>query len=87
VRHERVARCRRLLLSRRNALLRALSFAIIIIENGGTKLMFVGVFLLALGVLFLLRNGGVIHGDAWDLIWPLLIVAFGVSILFKKRED
>lgn len=49
--------------------------------------MFVGIFLLALGVLFLLRNGGAIHGETWDLIWPLLIVAFGFSLIFKKRKD
>jgi hypothetical protein len=49
--------------------------------------MFVGVFLLALGLLFLLRNSGVIHGDTWDLIWPLLIVAFGFSLILKKRQN
>ncbi len=49
--------------------------------------MFVGVFILALGLLFLLRNSGAIHGDTWDLIWPLLIVAFGASLIFRRHRD
>jgi hypothetical protein len=48
--------------------------------------MFVGFFILALGLIFLLRNLGWIQGDFWDLIWPLLIIAFGASLIFKKRH-
>jgi hypothetical protein len=55
--------------------------------GAGTRFMFVGVFILALGLLFLFRNSGVIHGDAWDLIWPLFIIAFGVSLVFRRRHD
>jgi hypothetical protein len=48
--------------------------------------MFVGFFVLALGILFLLKNIGVIYGDMWDIVWPLIIIAFGVSLLFKHRR-
>jgi hypothetical protein len=48
--------------------------------------VFVGFFLLALGALFLLKNLGVIYGDTWDILWPLLIIAFGASLIFKKRH-
>jgi hypothetical protein len=48
--------------------------------------MFVGFFILALGLLFLLRNLGWIEGARWDLIWPLLIIAFGASMIFKRRK-
>lgn len=48
--------------------------------------MFVGFFILALGLLFLLRNLGWIEGPGWDLIWPLLIIAFGAAMIFKRRK-
>lgn len=48
--------------------------------------MFVGLVILALGVLFLLENLGVLNGDIWDYLWPLAIIALGISILVKKRK-
>ncbi len=48
--------------------------------------MFVAFFLVALGVLFLLKNLDVIQGDVWDILWPLLIIAFGASLIFKRRH-
>ena len=49
--------------------------------------MFVGVFVLALGVVFLLKNVGVIEGNVGEIIWPVLIIALGASLLFKKRHS
>jgi hypothetical protein len=48
--------------------------------------MFIGFVILALGVLFLLKNLGVIYGDIWDYLWPAAIIALGISIIFKKRR-
>lgn len=48
--------------------------------------MFIGFFILALGLIFLLRNLGWIHGFDWDLVWPILIIAFGLSMIFKRRH-
>ncbi len=48
--------------------------------------MFFGFVILALGVLFLLRNLGVVSGDIWDFLWPIAVIALGISILFKKRQ-
>ncbi|MGB5138786.1 MAG: DUF5668 domain-containing protein [Candidatus Zixiibacteriota bacterium] len=48
--------------------------------------MFVGLVILALGVLFLLENLGVLHGDIWEYLWPVAIIALGISILVKKRK-
>ena len=47
--------------------------------------MFFGVFIFALGVMFLLKNLNVIQGDIWGILWPLLIVAFGAALIFKKH--
>ena len=48
--------------------------------------MLFGFVILALGVLFLLRNLGVVSGDIWDLMWPIAVIALGISILLKKRH-
>ncbi len=48
--------------------------------------MFIGFVLLALGVLFLLKNLDIIYGDIWDYLWPIALIALGVSIIFKKRR-
>jgi hypothetical protein len=50
------------------------------------RAMFIGFVILALGVLFLLKNLGVIYGDLWDYLWPAAIIALGISIIFKKRR-
>jgi hypothetical protein len=48
--------------------------------------MFIGIFILALGILFLLRNTGVIYGDFWRIVWPLVLVAFGISLIFDRKK-
>ncbi len=47
--------------------------------------MVIGLIILALGVLFLLKNLGVIAGDFWKFAWPVALIALGLGILFKKR--
>jgi len=45
--------------------------------------MWIGIFLLCLGTLYLLRNLHIIYGDIWDWAWPLLLICIGLGILFK----
>ena len=59
---------------------------LILASKAGKWAMFVGIVVLALGVLFLLRNLGVISGDILDFLWPIAVIALGISILFKKRR-
>ncbi|MFH1866653.1 MAG: DUF5668 domain-containing protein [Patescibacteria group bacterium] len=47
--------------------------------------MFFASLLVILGVVFLLKNLGIISGDVWGVIWPLLIIALGVSMFYKRR--
>lgn len=45
-------------------------------------------FLIGLGVIFLLNNLGMTELSAWELLlhyWPLLLIAGGVDILFLRR--
>ncbi|MFQ5867567.1 MAG: LiaI-LiaF-like domain-containing protein [bacterium] len=44
-----------------------------------------GLFLIILGVLLLLRNLGVITANFWAMLWPLVIVFFGISMLFTRK--
>jgi len=50
------------------------------------KSMFFGITILGLGVLFLLRNLGIITEFSWSIIWPILLIAVGLSAMFKKRK-
>lgn len=45
--------------------------------------MWFGVFLVALGILFLLDNLGIFRGDIWDWAWPILIICIGIGIILK----
>ncbi|MFH1610465.1 MAG: DUF5668 domain-containing protein [Patescibacteria group bacterium] len=48
--------------------------------------MFLGFLLVALGVLFLLQNIGILNQATWGIIWPILIIALGLSIVFKRGK-
>jgi len=45
--------------------------------------MFIGFSILLIGVILLLNNLGFIPGDAWDIIWPSIIIIFGLSLVLK----
>ena len=49
-------------------------------------LRFFGLLLVVLGVLFLLQNIGVLSGASWGIIWPVLLIILGLSIVFKKNK-
>jgi hypothetical protein len=48
--------------------------------------MFFGLLLVILGVLFLLRNLGILDSSVWGILWPLAIVVLGLSIAIKKNK-
>jgi len=48
--------------------------------------MFFGFLILLIGVLLLLNRLGIIYGDFWDYFWPVLLVALGLSMIFKNRK-
>lgn len=47
--------------------------------------MWFGIFLIALGILFLLKNMGIIYGNIWDWAWPILIICIGLGIIIKPK--
>ncbi|MBL7156031.1 MAG: hypothetical protein ISS87_00305 [Candidatus Pacebacteria bacterium] len=48
--------------------------------------MFFGIILLAIGAVLLLQNLGFISGNMWNILWPCLIIAMGLSVLLKKKK-
>ena len=46
--------------------------------------MFVGVFLILLGLLFIFDNLNYISGELWSYIWPLIIICIGLSMIFNR---
>ena len=48
--------------------------------------MFLGIFLLLMGVLMLLQKLGMRHGTWWNYFWPIAIIALGLSLIFKHNK-
>ncbi len=48
--------------------------------------MFVGVILIVIGAIFLLQNLGFLTSNAWEIIWPLLLIILGLSLTMRKRS-
>jgi len=45
--------------------------------------MFAGLVIILVGIIFLLQNLGILNNNAWDIVWPAIIVLLGISILVK----
>lgn len=45
-----------------------------------------GLILILVGVLFLLDEFGVFSWVSFSKLWPLILVAIGLSMLFPKRQ-
>lgn len=54
--------------------------------RGGVSRVFFPLFLILMGVYFLLSNLGYIPSVTGSLFWPLLLIAIGLSMLFKKKD-
>jgi predicted membrane protein len=38
------------------------------------------------GVVFLLRNLGLLHGSVWSYFWPVILIAVGLGLLIRAME-
>jgi len=45
-----------------------------------------GLFLIAMGAIFLFANAGVFRIVRWDLAWPLVFIAIGVLLLAQRAR-
>ncbi len=44
-----------------------------------------GAALIIVGLVFLLKNTGFMPDIAWDIIWPIILIVFGATMVFKKK--
>jgi len=45
----------------------------------------IGAGLVILGVVFLLKNLGIMPDIAWDIIWPVILIVIGATMIFKHK--
>jgi len=55
------------------------------IEMFGCRNAF-GLFLLIIGIIFLLSNLNLFWWLRWDYLWPLILIAIGLTIIFQGRR-
>lgn len=48
--------------------------------------VFPGVWLILIGVIFILSNFGFLHGDVWGKLWPVFIIIPGIFMLLRPRR-
>ncbi|RJQ40691.1 MAG: hypothetical protein C4555_01090 [Dehalococcoidia bacterium] len=46
--------------------------------------MFIGLVLLAIGVVALLTKLGVLSGSVWGYFWPIVLIALGLSFILGR---
>ena len=46
--------------------------------------MFIGLVLIAIGVITLLIKLGVLSGSVWGYTWPVILIILGVSFLWRR---
>ncbi len=47
--------------------------------------MFIALVLVIVGVVMLLKNLGVITAEAWDIVWPVALIALGLSMVWRRK--
>ena len=48
--------------------------------------MFFAYFLIIVGIVFLLKNLGLLPVGTWEIIWPALLIAWGLSMIFGRHR-
>lgn len=46
--------------------------------------MILALFFILVGVLFLLRNTGLLPDPAWHVVWPLVLIVLGGAMFLQK---
>ncbi len=48
--------------------------------------MFFGIVITCIGVIFLLKNIGIITDVSWSIIWPLGLIIIGSASILKRKK-
>jgi len=38
-----------------------------------------------IGIVFLFKNLGIMPEIAWDIVWPVILIVLGLTMIFKKK--
>jgi steroid 5-alpha reductase family enzyme len=47
--------------------------------------MFIAIFIFVVGLVLLLTNLGIVTVSVWDIVWPILIMVFAISMFLHKK--
>jgi len=47
--------------------------------------MFFGFVIIIIGLVFLMQNLGLLGQEVWNIVWPAIIILFGVSLIIRKK--
>lgn len=56
-------------------------------EEKQALLMFFGLIIIVIGLVFLLKNLGIISNEVWPIIWPSLIMIVGLKFVCKRKKE
>ncbi len=48
--------------------------------------MFLGITIIALGIVLLLQNLGILSQSVWEIFWPAVIIVLGLFMLVKSLK-
>jgi hypothetical protein len=48
--------------------------------------LYPGIWMLVIGIVFLLNNFGYLQGNAWGKLWPLFIIIPALFMIFRPRR-
>lgn len=48
--------------------------------------MFIGILLVIVGLVFLLKNVGLIAESVWGILWPSVVIALGLYSILKMHR-
>ncbi len=47
--------------------------------------MYLGIFIMFGGFLFLLQNLGFFTSKIWDILWPVVIIMYGLYLITERK--
>lgn len=51
------------------------------------KFMSLGIIFIILGFLLLLEEAGIIDGSLWNYLFPVILILFGLDLIYKKKQS
>ncbi len=55
-------------------------------DDQAGQVMVISLILIAIGVIALLINLGVLSGSLWSYVWPIILIILGLAILLGRRS-